>query len=274
MVDLGSAPRTTQAPPPAALRGATPSPHPESPTHSESAAAPKSTVRRADWLILANDGPALRLAALAEGVGIVVVANRDAFAERLTADRPSLVILASPPAGPTELGLVARERRRRERLRAIVIDHAAAYQERLLALELGFDDALTSDISPAELAGRLELLTSRARSERSPRHLGISDGIELDQAARELRRDGSIVHVRPREYALLALLATHPGRVYSRRQLLDRVWGRDRAVDPRTVDVHVRWLRQKLEPDPDRPVHLVTVRGVGYRLDPAALTDR
>ena len=64
------------------------------------------------------------------------------------------------------------------------------------------------------------------------------------------------------------MLAAHPGRAYTRRQLLDRVWGPDQVGDPRTVDVHIRWLRSKIEPQPDRPTHLVTVRGVGYRLDP------
>ena len=79
------------------------------------------------------------------------------------------------------------------------------------------------------------------------------------------------------------MLAAHPGRAYTRRQLLDRVWGHDHDGDPRTVDVHVRWLRAKIEREPARPVHLVTLRGIGYRLDPpdrdggpasAALTER
>jgi two-component system response regulator RegX3 len=64
------------------------------------------------------------------------------------------------------------------------------------------------------------------------------------------------------------MLAAHPGRAYTRRQILDRVWGADHDGDPRTVDVHVRWLRSKIETDPEHPIHLVTVRGVGYRLDP------
>ena len=98
--------------------------------------------------------------------------------------------------------------------------------------------------------------------------LPIANGFELDLVAHELRLDGRSVHLRPKEFQLLALLGAHPGRAYSRRQLLDRVWGSDQVGDPRTVDVHVRWLRSKVEPQPDRPVHLITVRGVGYRLDP------
>jgi DNA-binding response OmpR family regulator len=87
-------------------------------------------------------------------------------------------------------------------------------------------------------------------------------------AAHELRRGGAIVHLRPKEFGLLATLAAHPGRAYTRRELLDRVWGSGHGSGPRTVDVHVRWLRSKIEPDPEHPLHLVTVRGVGYRLDP------
>jgi DNA-binding response OmpR family regulator len=76
-----------------------------------------------------------------------------------------------------------------------------------------------------------------------------------------------VVHLRPKEFGLLAMLAGHPGRAWTRRQLMDRVWGPGHAGESRTVDVHVRWLRSKIEPDPAHPVRLVTVRGVGYRLD-------
>jgi DNA-binding response OmpR family regulator len=74
--------------------------------------------------------------------------------------------------------------------------------------------------------------------------------------------------VRPKEYAILALLAAHPGRVFSRRELIERIWGVGYAGGQRTIDVHVRWLRAKIEDAPSRPAHLITVRGTGYRLDP------
>ena len=96
----------------------------------------------------------------------------------------------------------------------------------------------------------------------------MTEDASVDLIAHEVRRGGELVHLRPKEFQLLAMLAAHPGRAYTRRQLLDRVWGHDHHGDPRTVDVHVRWLRSKIEPRPDAPVHLVTVRGVGYRLDP------
>ncbi|MGZ6270333.1 MAG: winged helix-turn-helix domain-containing protein, partial [Candidatus Limnocylindrales bacterium] len=111
------------------------------------------------------------------------------------------------------------------------------------------------------------LLKERASTPSTSARLVLAEGLELDLAGRELRRDGQPVHLRPRAYALLALLATHPGRAYTRRQLLDRLWGARRRVDPRNVDVYVRWLREKVEDRPDHPLRLVTVRGIGYRLD-------
>jgi two-component system response regulator RegX3 len=141
--------------------------------------------------------------------------------------------------------------------------------DRLEALASGFDDALPATIDPIELAGRVTLHLSQSSSggPTAKAFIPLGDGLVLDLAAHELRRDGDALHLRPKELRLLALLATHPGRVYTRRQLLDRVWGAEHAGDPRTIDVHVAWLRAKLGSDHDKPVRLVTVRGIGYRLD-------
>jgi DNA-binding response OmpR family regulator len=98
--------------------------------------------------------------------------------------------------------------------------------------------------------------------------------MELDLGRQALWRDGTWVHLRPKEARLLELFARSPGRVHSRAQILERVWGPAHAGDPRTVDVHVRWLRAKIERDPHAPTRLLTVRGVGYRLEPPPLTER
>lgn len=98
--------------------------------------------------------------------------------------------------------------------------------------------------------------------------LAVATGFELDVAGHELRHAGAPVHLRPREYSLLATLAANPGRAFTRRELVDLAWGVDHAIGLRAVDVHVHWLRSKIEPEPRRPAHLVTVRGFGYRLDP------
>jgi DNA-binding response OmpR family regulator len=228
-----------------------------------------STLLRATWLVLAADGPALDLALVAPpAVRVRAVADPTVFADLLVRDRPRIAILAEPPAGTTELGFVIRERRRRQGLRTIHLSPPSEIPARMAALREGFDEALPQTIDATELAARATLLEERARV-RPGNWLEIANGFELDLVAHELRLNGRSVHLRPKEFQLLAMLAAHPGRAYTRRQLLDRVWGPDQVGDPRTVDVHIRWLRSKIEPQPDRPVHLVTVRGVGYRLDPS-----
>jgi two-component system response regulator RegX3 len=223
---------------------------------------------RATWLVLAADGLALALKQAAPPAARVrTVEDPAAFTDLLTSDRPRIAILAEPPASSRELGFVTRERLRRHGLRTIHLSPLAAITSRMTALRDGFDEALPQTIDAAELAARAALLEERARV-RSATSLQIAEGYELDLVAHELRLDGRAVHLRPKEFQLLATLAAHPGRAYTRRQLLDRVWGPDQVGDPRTVDVHVRWLRSKIEAQPDHPVHLVTIRGVGYRLDP------
>jgi DNA-binding response OmpR family regulator len=223
---------------------------------------------RAAWLILAADGPATEVPERVPSLAVRVVADPRRFRDVLLAERPRLVVCAQPPADAEALDLVAAERRRRSAMRAVHLAPADAVGDRLAALARGFDDALATTTTAAELVGRLTWLDVRARARPgSPVVLAIGDGLELDLAAHELRRDGEAIHLRPKEFGLLALLAAHQGRAYTRSEILDLVWGRTHPGGPRTVDVHVRWLRSKIESRPARPVHLVTVRGVGYRLD-------
>ena len=219
------------------------------------------------WLALAVDGPALDLPGLAVDTAVHVVPDVPSFVILLEQARPRIALLGSPPGGPAETELLARERRRRHGLRVVQVSAPEAVAVRLEALRLGFDEAVPSSIEPGELAARLALLEQRARA-RPERMLPVADGFALDVVAHELRRDGQLVHLRPKEFDLLAVLASHPGRAWTRRHLLDRAWGHGHDGDPRTIDVHVRWLRSKIEIEPERPVHLMTVRGVGYRLDP------
>ena len=229
----------------------------------------QSSGHRATWLVLATDGPATKLEELARGsVHVRTVGDPEAFGRLLTTDRPRIAIVSEPPAGPEEFSLLRQERQRRHQaLRTIHLSQPSAIAQRLDALRGGFDEALSECVDPLELAERATILEEHARARPGGR-LPVADGFELDLVAHELRLDGSAIHLRPKEFQLLATLAAHPGRAYSRRQLLDRVWGPNQVGDPRTVDVHVRWIRSKIEPHPERPVHLVTVRGVGYRLDP------
>jgi two-component system response regulator RegX3 len=224
---------------------------------------------RTAWLVLATDGPAFELPGLVAGISVRVTADPRRFRDILLAERPRIVVACEPPAGDTDLEVVASERRRRSGLRALHLAPPEAVSSRIAALARGFDDALTTATTGRELAARLAWLEGRSRDRHATgTPLPIADGLELDPVAHALRRDGVAVHLRPKEYGLLAVLAAHPHRAYTRRELLERVWGHGHEGTGRTVDVHVRWLRSKIEPDPDQPVHLVTVRGVGYRLDP------
>ena len=132
------------------------------------------------------------------------------------------------PADRSTLELVVAERRRRSRMRAVHLAPPDAVDARLAALAAGFDDAITSATPVSELVGRLAWLDARARPrDGSGAALPVADELELDLVAHELRRGDELIHLRPKEFGLLALLAAHPGRAYSRRELLDRVWGPD-----------------------------------------------
>lgn len=226
-----------------------------------------STEPRPTWIALVDGGPVSRLARLSPMPHLRMTRDPAAFAGLLTAARPRIALLAGPPACNEDVEVALRERRRRPSLRVVFLSPPRAIDERLDALRAGVDEALVDTIEPAELGARLGILEDRART-RHETVLPITEDTSIDLIAHQVRRAGELVHLRPKEFQLLAMLAAHPGRAYTRRQLLDRVWGHDHDGDPRTVDVHVRWLRSKLEPQPDAPVHLVTVRAVGYRLDP------
>ena len=219
------------------------------------------------WLVLAAEGRTL-LADLPMG-RVTTVAAGPAFVTMLRELRPSLAVLSAPPASSTELLAAVAERRQRPTLRLILLNDPADVTGRLDALALGFDDALPASIAPEELSGRARLLIDGGRAPSGDvRHIPIAGDVTLDLVGRRVRRRGQDVHLRPKEFDLLSLLATDPGRVFSRTELVDRVWGPAYRGGARTVDVHIRWLRAKIEDDPARPAHVKTVRGTGYRLDP------
>ncbi|HSM33251.1 MAG TPA: response regulator transcription factor [Anaerolineae bacterium] len=186
--------------------------------------------------------------------------------------QPRVIVLADPDPA-RGLRSVRRLRSAHTDARLLFITPVVAEQERLEALVEGVDESLAEPLAPSELAGRVRLLLHRARPVRRSRLL-VGERLELDLERRQLLRDGVWVHLRPKEASLLELFARAPGRVLTRDHILERVWGPDHSGDPRTVDVHVRWLRSKIEPDPHDPVWLLTVRGVGYRLETVPLTKR
>jgi len=138
--------------------------------------------------------------------------------------------------------------------------------DRVLGLELGADDYVTKPFSLAELVSRVRALLRRRELDRSRRDVLRAGDVELDLSQHEVRVDGERVHLTPSEFRLLTLLATSPGRAFSRGELARYLWETDYTGGERAVDAHIVNLRRKLEHDPARPERLVTVRGVGYAL--------
>jgi DNA-binding response OmpR family regulator len=149
--------------------------------------------------------------------------------------------------------------------------------DRVVGLEVGADDYMTKPFSMRELIARVKAMLRRVRLVREEVASGAGASpatqiytfanLELDLTRREIRLNGEPVAVKPKEYDLLLFLAQHRGQVLTREFILERVWGWNFIGDSRTVDVHIRWLREKIEPDPSAPARIQTVRGAGYRFE-------
>ena len=171
---------------------------------------------------------------------------------------------------PDEDGFsICRQLRSEERLRDLPVVFLTARGEevdRIVGLELGADDYVAKPFSPRELAARVRaILRRQARTAGKDEIVEIRE-LRLDVSTQDVTVRGKRVELSALEFKLLHYLASHPRRIFSREQLLDEVWGRDCAVTPRTVDVHIRRLREKIEARPDDPEYIGTVRGSGYRM--------
>jgi DNA-binding response OmpR family regulator len=161
---------------------------------------------------------------------------------------------------------VCRSIRRGSDVPIVMVTARADTHDVVAGLEAGADDYLTKPFAPKELSARIRALLRRARtSEVSSPHLRFGD-LEIVPEEGVVRRNGRDVHLTKTEFRVLVELAQSPGRVFSREVLLERIWGYGYFGDGRLVDVHVRRLRTKVEADPANPRHVVTVRGLGYKL--------
>jgi two-component system phosphate regulon response regulator PhoB len=140
--------------------------------------------------------------------------------------------------------------------------------DRVLGLEIGGDDYITKPFSPRELVARIKAHLRRQEAVAEPESSQVELGpFRVDQSARRVHQSGRELDLTSTEYKLLEFFILHPGHAFSREQLLHHVWGEQHFVTPRTVDVHVRRLREQIEEKPDEPVFLATVRGFGYRFE-------
>lgn len=181
-------------------------------------------------------------------------------------ERPDLVVLDLNLPGMDGLD-VCRALRRESNVPIIMLTARVEEMDRLIGLELGADDYITKPFSPRELVLRVKAVLRRVGGEDyQPGILRVAD-LEIDLAGHRVKRGGEPVHLSRTEFNLLSTLARHPGQVFSRAQLLDRLHGVVYEGYDRSIDAHIKNLRRKLEPDPAEPRYILTVYGVGYKFN-------
>ncbi len=179
-----------------------------------------------------------------------------------------LLDLMLPKLSGLEICKAVRRDEKLNRLPILMLTARGEESDRVIGLELGADDYVTKPFSPRELVARVKALLRRAEPAGSSPQAAIRAGdLEIDPEGYRVTRDNKPVTLSTLEFRLLYFLASHPGKVYSRDQLLDRVWGTDRFVTPRSVDACMRRLRDKIEDDADNPEYLKTRRGAGYSFE-------
>src|ERR1700730_9971828 len=185
--------------------------------------------------------------------------------------KPELILvdLMLPDADGFELCRQIRQSPLLNRTPVLFLTARSDEVDRVLGLEIGGDDYMTKPFSPRELIARVKAHLRREQMDAEPGALDIGP-FRLDRTARRVFQNDRELTLTSTEFHLLEFFLTHPGRAYSRDQLLESVWGEQRYVTPRTVDVHIRRLREQIEEQPESPRNLTTVRGFGYRFEDSA----
>jgi DNA-binding response OmpR family regulator len=205
-----------------------------------------------------------------EGFDVVTAVDGAEALDIARKEKPAIIILdvMLPKISGFE---VCRILRKEMEAPILMLTAKADETDKIVGLEIGADDYMTKPFSLRELLARVRAMIRRTRMVEAPAEttevfLKIGD-IKIDIARHQVEKGTKILELTPKEFDLLTFLIKNKGFVFSRDQLLEKVWGYDFAGDTRTVDVHVRWLREKIENDPNEPKLLITVRGVGYKLE-------
>lgn len=201
-----------------------------------------------------------------EGYAVVTASRGDDGLKLAREQHPDLILLDVMLPGIDGIQ-VCRMLRRDSDVPIIMLTALGGESDRVAGLDTGADDYLPKPFGMRELMARVRALLRRSVGRSQPDtgpSLVISGDLQVDRERREVTRGGRVLRMKPKEYELLLFFLQHPGRVFSREQILDEVWGYDFYGGPRTVDVHIRWLRQKIEDDPANPSRLRTIRGSGY----------
>jgi phosphate regulon transcriptional regulator PhoB len=202
------------------------------------------------------------------GLPARVVADGKQALDLIVREQPALVVLDLMLPGLDGMEVCRRLRGSpaTRGIPVIMLTAKAEEVDRIVGLEMGADDYVPKPFSPRELVARVKAVLRRAAAPPEPCEAPVIVGdLRLDPARHEVTKDRQPVSLSAMEFRLLEFFLRHRGRVYSRAQLLDQVWGQDRFVEPRTVDVHIRRLREKIEDDPRKPTLILTIRGLGYK---------
>ncbi|MET7279866.1 response regulator transcription factor [Kribbella sp. NPDC005582] len=196
---------------------------------------------------------------------VIAVTDGRSALEEVRRRQPDLLVLDVMLPGVDGLD-VCRILRRESDIPVLMLTARTEEDDLLLGLDLGADDYMTKPFSPRELAARVRTLLRRTRVNAEPSSLLRVGAVVVDLDRHELVADGTKISCTPGEFRLIATMAARPHRVFTRAQLLENLHGIDQYITTRTIDTHILNLRKKIEPDPRRPVRLLTVYGVGYKL--------
>jgi two-component system, OmpR family, response regulator ResD len=222
-------------------------------------------------VLVVDDEPIVRdvVVRYLENAGFSTMQAGDGLSARalLQTKTPSAVVLDLMMPGMDGLEL-CRWIRSRSDVPVIMLTALGEEADRIVGLELGADDYITKPFSPRELTIRVKTVLRRTTAGAAKAERIVAGAIEIDAATREVAKNGDAIRLTATEFELLWFLMSHPRRVFSRQQLMQSVWGYQASFDTGTVTVHIRRLREKIEPVPSQPQHLMTVWGAGYRFEP------
>jgi two-component system OmpR family response regulator len=205
-----------------------------------------------------------------EDYSVITASDGNKALEIARSQKPDLIILDLMLPGISGLD-VCRILRKETAIPILMLTAKSEEVDKIVGLEIGADDYMTKPFSMRELQARIRALLRRSikttvESTDKTEVIKIDD-LEIDTARHRVLIKGKVLELTPKEFDLLSFLAVNKGLVFSRDKLLEKVWGYDYAGDTRTVDVHIRWLRQKMENNPAKPKYLLTIRGTGYKLE-------
>ncbi len=213
----------------------------------------------------------------AEGFAVVDASDGERGLNLAAKERPALIVLdlMLPGLSGLEVCRLLRTREETAQVPILILTARAAEVDKVVGLEMGADDYVTKPFSPREFVARVKAIIRRSYGQANERpHEYYEKGwLRIDYDTYEVSRDGQPADLGLREFDLLKFFVNNPHRVFTRTQILDLVWGHDVYVELRTVDVHIRRLRQRIERDDSHPTLILTVRGVGYKFNPDALEE-